>query len=82
VVVCLHATLETVLARTSRHRHRPLLDVENPEERIRSLYAAREAIYMRSGTLILTDARPLNDIAAHIIRVWRRDARDFARGRP
>lgn len=82
VVVCLHATLETILARTSRQRNRPLLDVENPEERIRTLYSAREAIYMRSGTLILTDARPLNDIAAHVIRVWRRDARDFARGRP
>ena len=79
VVVCLHATLETVLARTSRHRNRPLLDVENPEERVRTLYAAREDIYKRSGTLILTDARPLSDIAAHVIRVWRRDARDFAR---
>ena len=79
VVVCLHASIETVLARTSRNRNRPLLDVENPEERIRTLYAAREATYRKSGTLILTDARPLSDIVAHVIRVWRRDARDFAR---
>jgi shikimate kinase len=79
VVVCLHATLETVLARTARHRNRPLLDVENPEDRIRTLYAAREAIYKQSGTIILTDARPLADITVHVIRVWRRDARDFAR---
>ncbi len=79
VVVCLHASLATVLDRTSRHRNRPLLAVENPEERIRTLYAAREGIYRRSGTLILTDARPLSEIVAHVVRVWRRDAADFAR---
>jgi shikimate kinase len=80
VVVCLHASLETVLARTSRYRHRPLLEVENPEERIRTLFAAREPIYRQSGTMVLTDGRPLGDIVAHVIRVWRRDARDFTRG--
>ena len=79
VVVCLHASLETILARTARHRNRPLLDVENPEERIRTLYAAREPIYKQSGTVILTDSRPLNDIVAHVIRAWRRDAADYVR---
>ena len=81
VVMCLHASLETILARTARHRNRPLLAVENPEERIRTLYAAREPIYKQSGTVILTDARPLHDIVAHVIRSWRRDAVDFARGK-
>ena len=79
VVVCLHASLETILERTSRHQHRPLLAAENPEERIRTLYAAREPIYKQSGTVILTDARPLHDVAAHVMRSWRRDAIDFAR---
>ncbi len=79
VVVCLHASIETILARTARQRNRPLLEVENPEERIRTLFAAREAIYKRSGTLILTDSRPLQEIVAHVIRVWRRDATDFMR---
>lgn len=82
VVVCLHASLETILQRTARHRNRPLLDVEDPAERIRTLYAAREAIYKRSGTVILTDARPLHDIVAHVIRAWRRDAADFVRAHP
>lgn len=81
VVVCLHASIETILARTARHRNRPLLEVANPEERVRSLYAAREAIYRQSGTLILTDSRPLHDIVAHVIRAWRRDAVDFVRAR-
>lgn len=81
VVVCLHASLETILARTARHRNRPLLAVDDPEERIRTLYAAREPIYKQSGTVILTDSRPLNDIVSHLIRAWRRDAVDFVRAR-
>jgi shikimate kinase len=81
VVICLHASIETILARTARNRNRPLLEVEDPAARVRSLYAAREPVYRRSGTVILTDARPLHDIAAHVIRAWRRDAADFARAR-
>ena len=81
VVVCLHASVETILARTSRQQNRPLLVAENPEERIRTLFAQREPIYRRSGTVILTDSRPLMDIADHVMRAWRRDAVDFLRAR-
>ena len=76
VVVCLHASLETILARTQGNRHRPLINVEDPLARMRILYTQREPIYRRSGTVILTDGRPLNDIAAHVIRVYRREAGD------
>ena len=81
VVVCLHASLATVLDRTSRHRHRPLLNVEDPAERIRTLYAAREPVYRNAGTVILTDGRPLGEVVAHVLRVWRREAMDFVRAR-
>jgi shikimate kinase len=81
VVVCLHASIETILERTARHRTRPLLAVEDPEERVRTLYAQREPIYNRCGTVILTDARPLHDIAAHVVRAWRRDAGDYVRAK-
>lgn len=81
VVVCLHASIETILARTARHQHRPLLATENPEERIRTLFAAREPIYKQSGTVILTDARSLHDLVGHVMRAWRRDAADFARAK-
>ena len=79
VVICLHASIETILERTARNRNRPLLNVTNPEERVRALYAEREAIYKRSGAVILTDSRPLSDIVAHVVRTWRREAADFAR---
>jgi shikimate kinase len=82
VVICLHASIETILARTRRHgATRPLLDVEDPDARARALYAEREAIYRAAGTVILTDSRPLSEIAAHVIRVWKRDSAEFARRR-
>lgn len=79
VVVCLHASVETILARTARQKNRPLLNVEDPEARIRKLFAEREPIYRSSGSVILTDGRPMNDLIAHVLRVWKRESGEFAR---
>jgi len=79
VVVCLHASVETILARTSRQNNRPLLNVEDPEARIRKLFAERDPIYRTAGSVILTDGRPMNDIIAHVVRTWRRESVEFAR---
>lgn len=81
VVVCLHASLDTILRRTQGNRNRPLLAVDDPMERIRTLYAAREPIYNQAGTVILTDGRPMNDIVLHVMRAYRREASEFARAR-
>lgn len=77
VVVCLHAPIETILKRTMHANHRPLLQVEDPERRLRELYAQREAIYRRTGTMVLTDSRPLREIAGHVLRVYRHEAAQF-----
>ena len=74
VVICLHAPIETILQRTMHTNHRPLLQVENPEQRLRDLYAQREAIYRRTGTMVLTDSRPLREIVGHVLRVYRLEA--------
>ena len=74
VLICLHASLETILQRTSGSRSRPLLNVEDPAERIRTLFAQREPVYRRAGTMILTDGRPLLDVTAHVMRAYRREA--------
>lgn len=79
VVICLHASLDTILNRTQGSRHRPLLNVEDPMERIRTLYAQREPIYRQAGTLVLTDGRQLNDIVAHVMRIYRREAAEFGK---
>jgi shikimate kinase len=77
VIMCLHASLETILKRTQGNRNRPLINVDDPMERLRSLYQQREPIYRQAGTVILTDGRPLNDIVAHVMRAYRREAADF-----
>lgn len=79
VVVCLHASLNTILERAARHNNRPLLQVADPGERVRTLFAEREPIYRRTGTLVLTDSRPLREVVAHVIRVWQREAEEFVR---
>jgi len=81
VVVCLHASIETILERTSRQNNRPLLAVDDPAERIKQLYAIREPIYQESGTVVLTDQRPLKDIVYHVIRIWERESVEFARSK-
>jgi len=77
VVICLHATIETVLKRTQHSKTRPLLNVEDPLARVRALYAEREPIYRRAGTLVLTDNRTLPEVIAHSMRVYQREAREF-----
>jgi shikimate kinase len=74
LVVCLHASVDTILRRTQGNRHRPLLDVADPQERIRTLFAAREPIYRQADTVILTDGRPAAEIVQHVLRAYRRDA--------
>ena len=77
VVICMHAPIETILERTRHTTHRPLLQVDDREQRLRELYASREPIYRRTGTMVLTDRRPLREIAAHVLRVYRLEAATF-----
>ncbi len=77
VVICLHASIETILQRTMHTTHRPLLQVDDPAERVRQLYAQRDEIYRRTGTMVLTDNRPQREIFAHVLRVYRHEAAYF-----
>ena len=77
VVICLHASLETVLQRTAGSKNRPLLNVEDPMARIRQLYGEREAVYKRAGTVLLTDHRTAGDIITHVMRTYRREAQEW-----
>ena len=79
VVVCLHASLATILKRTTRTAHRPLLQVEDREARIRELYAKREDIYRRVGLTVLTDSRTQREVVAHVLRLYHRQVKLAAR---
>ena len=82
VVVCLVASLETILQRTSGNADRPLLKVDQPAERISQLLAEREPVYRKAGPLVLTDNRTKTDIQNHLLRIYLRKAAEFARNRP
>ncbi len=71
VVICLFASVESIIERTSRNKNRPLLNVENPEARIRELLAEREPIYMDSGACISTDGRTIAEVVKHMLRTYR-----------
>jgi len=71
VVICLFASVESIIERTSRNKNRPLLNVENPEARIRELLAEREPIYMNSGACITTDGRTIPEVVKHMLRTYR-----------
>lgn len=75
VVICLFANPETILERTSGNARRPLLNVEDPKERIQRLLAEREKIYMRTGIGISAEGRSLQDVVANVVRVYRRESR-------
>jgi len=71
IVVCLFASVETVVKRTQRGNNRPLLNVEDAEARIRTLFAERESIYMNSGICITTDGRSIAEVVRHVLRAYR-----------
>ncbi|MBC2596044.1 shikimate kinase [Ruficoccus amylovorans] len=79
VVVCLFASPKTILKRTSSNSNRPLLNVPDPEGRIRELLAQREPAYLNAGTCIYTDERPFADVISHLERFYRRAANEYAR---
>lgn len=81
VVICLFASPESIIERTSRNNNRPLLNVENPEQRVRELLAEREPIYINSGSCITTEGRSIAQVVRHMIRSYKSSARDFARKR-
>jgi shikimate kinase len=75
VVVCLFAKAETILARTLGNSKRPLLNVEDPEARVRGLMAEREPLYLRTGIGVSTDGRPISEVVQSIVRIYRREQR-------
>ncbi|QYY36844.1 shikimate kinase [Ruficoccus sp. ZRK36] len=75
IVVSLFASPATILKRTSSNSNRPLLNVPDPEGRIRELLAEREPAYLRAGMSIYTDERPMSDVVSHLERFYRREAR-------
>lgn len=67
VIVCLTASVETILRRVGASRNRPLLQTEHPEKRIRELLAARQAFYEKADIVIATDGKSPQAVAEEIL---------------
>jgi shikimate kinase len=52
-VLYLHATPETLWERTRRSKHRPLLQAPDPFERLKELYAFRDALYRETADFVV-----------------------------
>jgi shikimate kinase len=77
IVICLFASAETIIERTSRNKNRPLLNVVDPAAKVRALLAEREPIYMDSGACITTEGRTIPEVVHHMVRSYRSIARSF-----
>ncbi len=68
-VIYLHCSPEQQYARTSRDRNRPLLDTEDPLQRLRDLMAEREPIYRQVADLVVsTERRGTSSVVKEIRR--------------
>lgn len=56
VVVYLHAPLETLLQRTRRDRHRPLLQTADRRRTLEEILKAREPIYRQTADIVVETA--------------------------
>jgi shikimate kinase len=79
VVICLHASITTIIDRVSRNKNRPLLDVDDALTEATRLYLGREPVYRRAGTMLLTDGRSIAETVQHVQRIYRREAREWER---
>lgn len=71
-IVYLQCSVERILERTRRDTQRPLLKTENPKERIESLFAQREPLYLSCADFkIDTGVLQSKDVVDHILEEYR-----------
>lgn len=79
VLVCLFASLETIMKRVLGNDRRPLLNVPDREQRLQELWDQREPVYLKCGTSIGTENRTLHEIIGHVMRVYQSEAARWAK---
>ncbi len=67
-VIYLETPVEDIIERVKRSQNRPLLQIENPEERIYLLLEKRIPLYRQADQIIATDSLPPQRIVSKIIR--------------
>jgi len=68
-MICLSATPEAILGRTSRYTHRPLLNVPDPKRQIDLLLKLRAPYYAQAHKTIDTTKLSVEQVAEKIIKL-------------
>ncbi len=69
IVICLTADEEVVMERTKKYKHRPLLNVEDPKLRIRTLLAKRAPYYAKADHCIDTGKLTIRQAVDKILEI-------------
>lgn len=72
MVFCLWASPDSIWRRVKDQSHRPLLQTENPRQRIDELMEERKPAYGRADMLVNTEYRSARDVAQLILSQYRR----------
>jgi len=67
ILICLQARPETIYERTKHDTSRPLLQVEDPLQRIKELLEIRRPYYEKADIMIETDNKTPEEVAQEII---------------
>lgn len=66
VLICLTADEDAIMSRTKKYKHRPLLNVEDPKAKIRSLLAKRAPFYAKADHTIDTGKLSVRQVVEKI----------------
>jgi len=69
VIICLSATPEVILQRTSGYTHRPLLSVSEPKKQIELLFKLRAPFYAQADKTIGTSKISVKEVVNKIIKL-------------
>ena len=69
IVICLTADEETIMERTKKYKHRPLLNVDDPKRKIRDLLAKRAPYYAKADHCIDTGKLTVRQVVEEIVKI-------------
>jgi shikimate kinase len=68
VVIYLYASVDQLFERTSRDRNRPLLQTENPRQKLQDLMEQRDPLYHEVADMVIhTDDRSIRSVVKEIL---------------
>ena len=76
VVVYLYASVDQLFERTSRDRNRPLLQTENPRQKLQDLMDQRDPLYREVADMVVhTDDRSIRSVVKEILVRLKQEAK-------